>query len=478
MALGLRSSPASATRRSERSASDVGARSGLLGVEIAELAGIIADLAALGETQQDRAGGAETATRHMTETNGALVESMRAAKTTARETQQNLAADAETFAATIAETAEKIGTLGDGAAALHRSIEEVSATIAAVRNAGAEIQRFAYDTQLLAVNARIEAAHAGSAGAGFAVIADGVERLADNIRKATAANQTHMEALTRTLAALIARARSNAETAQSAKEKSERSKETVARFHALVETIRRMMANIDTMAQSVEQNNDSYAALRDELAALTDAVASGTAHLERAHAKAETILGISEEFILFVAESGIKNADSAIIELARNTAAKVGAIFERALANGEINLAGLFDEQYRPVPNTDPEQVTTRFTTLTDAKLRALQEDLLKFDSRITFAAAVDRNGYLPTHNLVYSKPQGPDPVWNAANCRNRRIFDDRTGLAAGRNQRPFLLQTYRRDMGGGAFVMMKDVSAPIVVNGRHWGGFRIGFKV
>jgi methyl-accepting chemotaxis protein len=24
----------------------------------------------------------------------------------------------------------------------------------------------------------------------------------------------------------------------------------------------------------------------------------------------------------------------------------------------------------------------------------------------------------------------------------------------------------------------MKDVSAPIIVRGRHWGGFRIGFKV
>jgi methyl-accepting chemotaxis protein len=32
--------------------------------------------------------------------------------------------------------------------------------------------------------------------------------------------------------------------------------------------------------------------------------------------------------------------------------------------------------------------------------------------------------------------------------------------------------------MGGGRFVLMKDVSAPIAVNGRHWGGFRIGFKV
>ena len=111
----------------------------------------------------------------------------------------------------------------------------------------------------------------------------------------------------------------------------------------------------------------------------------------------------------------------------------------------------------------------TKFVTLADVKLPPIQEDVLSADPRITFCVAVDRNGYLPTHNLIYSKPQGPDPVWNAANCRNRRVFNDRTGLSAGRNKRPFLLQTYRRDMGGGTFVLMKDVSAPISVNGRHW---------
>jgi methyl-accepting chemotaxis protein len=51
-------------------------------------------------------------------------------------------------------------------------------------------------------------------------------------------------------------------------------------------------------------------------------------------------------------------------------------------------------------------------------------------------------------------------------------------GLAAGRNQRPFLLQTYRRDMGGGQYRMMKDVSAPITVAGRHWGGLRLAYTV
>jgi len=103
---------------------------------------------------------------------------------------------------------------------------------------------------------------------------------------------------------------------------------------------------------------------------------------------------------------------------------------------------------------------------------------MLDFDPRIAFCAAVDRNGYLPTHNLKFSKPQGKDTAWNNANCRNRRLFNDRTGLRAGRNTQTFLLQTYRRDMGGEQFILMKDLSAPILVKGRHWGGFRLGYRV
>src|SRR3546814_3848874 len=104
--------------------------------------------------------------------------------------------------------------------------------------------------------------------------------------------------------------------------------------------------------------------------------------------------------------------------------------------------------------------------------------DVCSSDLRVVFCACVDVNGYLPTHNLKVGEPQGSDPVWNAAHCRNRRIFNDRVGLAAGQNTESFLLQTYRRDMGGGSFVMMKDVSAPVVVAGKHWGGVRLAYKV
>jgi methyl-accepting chemotaxis protein len=142
-------------------------------------------------------------------------------------------------------------------------------------------------------------------------------------------------------------------------------------------------------------------------------------------------------------------------------------------------MADLFDDRYEPVDGTEPQQVTAKFTALTDRLLPPVQEAALEVDPRVVFCAAVDRNGYLPTHNKKFSQAQRKgDVVWNTANCRNRRVFNDRVGLKAGRSEKPFVVQTYRRDMGGGTFALMKDASAPIIVKGRHWGGVRCGYKV
>ena len=169
--------------------------------------------------------------------------------------------------------------------------------------------------------------------------------------------------------------------------------------------------------------------------------------------------------------------DTPFIRLAVDHAARISALFEAEIAAGRLTSADLFDEAYRPIPGTDPQQVAARFTQACDRLLPGIQEPVLAGDERVVFCVAVDRNGYLPTHNARFSHPQRPgDPAWNAANCRNRRLFNDRVGLAAGRSTEPFLLQTYRRDMGG-HFVLMKDVSAPITVEGRHWGGLRVAYR-
>jgi methyl-accepting chemotaxis protein len=173
-----------------------------------------------------------------------------------------------------------------------------------------------------------------------------------------------------------------------------------------------------------------------------------------------------------------RREDEEQIAMAKATARQIGEMLENALNSRELSWDQLWDVDYRIIKDTDPPQFTTKFLSFCDQRLPAIQEPLLSRNSRITFCAAVDRNGYLPTHNRKYSEPQIPgDRNWNLAHSRNRRIFDDRTGLAAARNRQPVLVQIYRRDMGAGQIISMKDISAPILVNDQHWGGFRIGVR-
>jgi methyl-accepting chemotaxis protein len=154
-------------------------------------------------------------------------------------------------------------------------------------------------------------------------------------------------------------------------------------------------------------------------------------------------------------------------------------IFEHAVAGGAISIDDMFDADYIEIPGTNPLQHRTRILAWADRALPPFQEAFLAKDPRMAFSVMIDRNGYLPVHNTIYSHPQRPgDVAWNTANSRNRRIFNDAAGLAAGRNLRSYLIQSYARDMGNGKTVMMREIDVPIRVNGRHWGGFRTAYRL
>ncbi|MFN8506696.1 MAG: HAMP domain-containing methyl-accepting chemotaxis protein [Dehalococcoidia bacterium] len=153
---------------------------------------------------------------------------------------------------------------------------------------------------------------------------------------------------------------------------------------------------------------------------------------------------------------------------ARTGAAGVAAIFETALAAGEITRDALFDTAYVEIPGTSPASYHTAFDAFTDEHIRAF-EDQYVVDDEVVFAVAVDRNGYLPTHNTKYAGAVGGEP------SRSKRMFNDAAGLAAARNTtEETLLQHYVRDSGEAVW----DASAPIIVNGEHWGAFRVAFSV
>jgi methyl-accepting chemotaxis protein len=176
---------------------------------------------------------------------------------------------------------------------------------------------------------------------------------------------------------------------------------------------------------------------------------------------------------------GIRANNKEFIDLAIATAGKIGAGIERLINSGKVTAETMFDNHYEPIAGTNPVQYHKPYVPMLEQEIWPIQEPLLEADSRMVFCGAVDRNAYLPVHNKKYSHPQRPGEVeWNTANSRNKRIFDDRAGLSAARSTRPYLIQYYPRDMGGGNIFMMWEIDAPIRVLGRHWGGFRMGYRI
>lgn len=177
--------------------------------------------------------------------------------------------------------------------------------------------------------------------------------------------------------------------------------------------------------------------------------------------------------------AALREADALRIDHVVKAAAEISRAVEQAIEAGRLSRDDAFDNNYVRIPGTDPVQFSTRYLKVFEEILPPIQERWLAVDKQMAFCAAVDRNAYLPVHNRIYAHPQKPgDPVWNAANCRNKRIFDDRAGLSAARSSRPYLVQSYVRDMGNGVTVNMKEIDAPIRIFGRHWGGLRMAYRL
>ena len=175
----------------------------------------------------------------------------------------------------------------------------------------------------------------------------------------------------------------------------------------------------------------------------------------------------------------IQDDNTEAVTRAMEAGAALKKIFEGGIDSGAISIEDMFDTNYVEIQGSNPVQYRTKILDWADRALPAFQEAFLAKDKRMAFCAMIDTNGYLPVHNKIYSHPQRPgDVTWNTANSRNRRIFNDAAGLAAGRNQRAYLIQSYARDMGNGNMVMMREIDVPIRVKGRHWGGFRTAYRL
>ena len=166
--------------------------------------------------------------------------------------------------------------------------------------------------------------------------------------------------------------------------------------------------------------------------------------------------------------------DKNMAKIAQECANEILEQYDLLLSSGQLNVAQLFDTFYVPIPNSDPQKFHTSYDELASGIIRPILDKYLEKDSRLLYVIAVDKNGYLPTHNTRFSQPLTGDPdhdyKWNLS----KRMFTDRTGLKAARNDdAPHLMQV--KSFKGKRIVT--DMSVPILVKKRHWGAVRVGYR-
>ena len=376
---------------------------------------------------------------------------------------RDASAEMERIAASVTQSSEVVYALGERSKAISGIVQT--------------IREIADQTNLLALNAAIEAARAGEQGRGFAVVADEVRKLAERTSQATGEIGSMISAIQGETDSAIASIEAGTGQAKNGAALAQQAADSLDRINR---GARETMEKVDAIAAAIDEQSRAGADIADHVRnimsmAEANSDATGKALREAAQLEylATNLKEIGNVFKLGNAGEQAVQTHAKMPPIVQRAATEVGQILERAVDSGRIRLEDLFEQAYQPIPNTKPPKFKTKFDDLTDQVLTPVQEKLLDQNPWLVYAISCDRKGYVPTHNRKFSQPLTGDEKVDFVNNRTKRMFDDPVGKRCGDHEQPFLLQTYRRDTGE----VMHDISAPVMVKGRHWGGFRIGYK-
>ncbi|WP_181919533.1 methyl-accepting chemotaxis protein [Alkalilimnicola ehrlichii] len=368
----------------------------------------------------------------------------------------------------LSHIAVEVGGVVGHLETLNQTVGRLQTTSEDIRELLATVQGFAAQTNMLALNAAIEAARAGEQGRGFAVVADEVRNLASKVGGAADQIGTLVEEMT-TAVALTAEGTEEMK-AGAARHRlqigatSEKFSSMVADFTSTHDDLLLVGAAIEELTVTNREIYNRSTEIRSLGRKIREEMESSVANSHELRDAAERALGKLADF----------RFGSGALEGVLNTLAERGEVLTREIERLLNDGVDMFDRNYVPVPNTDPQKYEVSYANRFRERCQALVDDWRRGVEGTLFCLPVDHYGFVPIHISELSQPMTGDPQVDAVRSRHMRFFlvteDDRRRL---QEPKPFRLSSFMRPTGEMAVM----VQTPIFVRGKHWGALFLGLE-